>query len=125
VPSYLSPEWLEALDVAARDVVAEPDVTLTLQAIVHGGPAGDVIYAIEVTSGTVRVTPDAHPTPDVVLQQSYETAAAVASGRTNALEALQRGEIAIEGDVQRLRAAQPALSALDTAAADLRAETTF
>lgn len=122
---YLSPEWIEALDRAARGVAADPAVSVTLQVRVDGGPSGDVAYAVVVADGTVGVTSGELPGASVVLTQAYETAVAVATGRTNALEALQQGDIAIEGDADGLRAAQPALTALDTAAAGIRAETSF
>jgi putative sterol carrier protein len=125
VVPYLSPEWIEAIDRAARGVAADPDVSVTLQVRVDGGPSGDVAYAVVVADGTVGVTSGEVPGASVVLTQAYETAVAVATGRTNALEALQQGDIAIEGDADGLRAAQPALTALDTAAAGVRAETSF
>ena len=125
VPLYLSQEWIEALDRAADGVVVEPDVAVILQVRIDGAPTGDVAYAVTLADGAVRVTPGEAAGTSVVLTQSYETAVAVATARTNALEALQRGDIAIEGDADRLRAAQPALTALDAAAAAVRAETTF
>jgi hypothetical protein len=125
VPPYLSPEWIEALDRAADGIVAEPDVAVTLQVRVAGGPGGDVAYAVTVAGGAVRVTSGESAGASVVLTQTYETAVAVAAGRTNALEALQRGDIAVEGDADRLRAAQPAFTALDAAAAQLRTETSY
>jgi hypothetical protein len=96
-----------------------------VQVRVDGGPGGDVAYFVTVADGAVRVTPGQAAGATVVLTQTYETAVAVAAARTNALEALQRGDIAIEGDADRLRQAQPALTALDAAAAELRAGTTF
>jgi hypothetical protein len=106
-------------------VVAEPDAAVTLQVRITGGPDGAVAFAVTVAGGGVRVIPGEAAGATMVLSQTYETAVDVATARTNALEALQRGDIAIHGDADGLRLAQAALTALDAAAADLRAETTY
>ena len=57
------------------------------------------------------------------MEQSWDTAVAVATGALNAQEAFIGGQIRLHGDQARLLAAQPVFGALDAVFADVRART--
>ena len=55
------------------------------------------------------------------MEQTWETAVAVATGELNAQEAFVNGHIRLFGDQQRLLDSQPVFGALDAVFADVRA----
>ena len=59
------------------------------------------------------------------MEQSWDTAVAVATGALNAQEAFIDGQIRLHGDQQRLLDAQPVFGALDAVFADVRASTEY
>ena len=59
------------------------------------------------------------------MEQSWDTAVAVATGDLNAQEAFVNGHIRLFGDQQRLIDAQPVFGALDAVFTDVRARTEY
>ena len=59
------------------------------------------------------------------MEQSWDTAAAVATGMLSAQDAFVNGHIRLTGDQQRLLDAQPVFGALDTVFAELRTRTEY
>ena len=59
------------------------------------------------------------------MEQSWDTAVAVATGELNAQEAFVDGHIRLFGDQQRLLAAQPVFGALDAVFAEVRPATDY
>ena len=71
---FLSPEWIDAVGVAAADATVEPGPDLSIETVVEGAPMGDVTYHLAVTGGRVSVTSGPAPDPTVRFTQSYDTA---------------------------------------------------
>ena len=126
---YLSAEWIEDMQRAAEGSSplgeSAGGLSLVLQQHVTGGPHGEVEYYVSITDGAVQVRPGVAPAADVAFTQDYATARQVAAGELDALQAFQDGRVEVQGDVQRLTEAQPALAALDEAWAAVRRHTTY
>jgi putative sterol carrier protein len=96
-----------------------------LTQLVTGGPEGDVTYHLQVGGGSVAFAPGLADPEHVRMEQSWDTAVAVATGTLNAQEAFIGGQIRLHGDQGRLLAAQPVFGALDAVFADVRADTEY
>ena len=59
------------------------------------------------------------------MEQSWDTAVAVATGTLNAQDVFVNGHIRLSGDQQRLLDAQPVFGALDAVFADVRQRTDY
>jgi len=129
VVRYLSLEWIDALaaEVAADPVLAElagrHEIGVTQ--VVTDGPEGDVVYHLQVADGAASFGPGAAYPEHVRMEQTWETAAAVATGALNAQDAFIGGRILLTGDQQRLIDAQPVFGALDAVFGAVRARTEY
>lgn len=126
---YLSLAWLDDLGTAvhASDAVREAAAgrTIGVTQMVTDGPEGDVTYHLQVRDGEVTFGPGPAEPEDVRLVQSWETAAAVATGTLNAQEAFLRGRIRLTGDPTRLMEATGIFAALDGVFATVRERTEY
>lgn len=126
---YLSLEWLDELSrvVAGDETLArlagEHEIGITQ--LVAAGPQGDVTYHLQVGDGQARFGPGAAEPEHVRIEQSWETAVAVATGGLNAQEAFVNGRIRLHGDQQRLLDSQPVFGALDAVFYDVRRRTEY
>jgi SCP-2 sterol transfer family len=129
VVRYLSLDWLDELsravaaDERLRELAASHEIGLTQ--VVGDGPEGDVTYHLQVGDGAARFGPGAADPEHVRMEQSWDTAVAVASGDLNAQEAFVNGHIRLFGDQQRLLDAQAIFGALDVVLAGLRERTEY
>ena len=126
---YLSLDWLDAL---AAEVAASVDLqrlaadhTIGVTQVVTGGPEGDVTYHLQVAGGSATFGAGPAEPEDVKMQQTWDTACAVATGRQNAQEAFIKGRILLFGDQQKLIASQPIFSALDAVFGAVRERTEY
>lgn len=126
---YLSLDWIDELTaaVAASAEMAElsDEHRLGVTQVVTGGPEGTVVYHLQVGGGSASFGPGAADPEDVRMQQSWETAVAVATGTLNAQEAFISGRIAINGDPQLVVASQPVFGALDGVFSSVRPRTDY
>jgi hypothetical protein len=126
---YLSLEWIDALTaaVAASDEIAalagEHEIGVTQ--VVTGGPEGDVVYHVQVGDGAAEFGAGAAFPEHVRMEQTWETAVAVATGELNAQDAFIGGRILLTGDEQRLMSSQPVFRALDAVFATVRQRTEY
>ena len=108
---FLSDSWFSAANVALSNL----DLVET-QIVIHNcfseGPIESFYLCLDGTLAYVSKEPPAQ-LPNVVMKQSWETAAAVRDGSVSALTAIQDGRITIEGDIRKLIAAGPDLSQVD------------
>jgi len=126
---YLSLDWIDAL----RDAVAADDRLRSLAAdheigvtqIVLDGPEGAVTYHLQVAGGSATFGAGAAEPEHVRMEQSWDTAVAVATGALNAQEAFVNGHIRLLGDQQKLLDAQPVFGALDAVFTDVRQRTEY
>ena len=93
--------------------------------VVSDGPEGEVVYHLQVASGHARFGTGAAEPEHVRMEQSWDTAVAVATGELNAQSAFVNGHIRLFGDQQLLIDAQPVFGALDTVFNDVRARTEY
>jgi len=113
---YLSLEWIDALsaEVADNPTLAElaGSHRIGITQVVTGGPEGDVIYHLQVGDGAATFGAGPAYPEDVRMEESWESATAVAQGTLNAQEAFIKGHIRLTGDQQKLIEAQPVFAEL-------------
>jgi putative sterol carrier protein len=129
VVRYLSLQWIDALrdEVAASEELRALAVehTIGVTQVVTDGPEGEVVYHLQVGNGSAEFGAGAADPQDVRMQQSWDTAVAVATGQLNAQEAFITGRILLQGDQQKLTASQPVFAALDGVFRTVRASTEY
>jgi hypothetical protein len=127
VPPFLSDEWIEALDVAARADeelrAAAAEADLVIQQVVVD-ESGDDVAAWFVTLKADEVSVRSGRTEDFTVRftQSRATAAAVARGEQAALQAFIDGDMRIGGDVNALATRHRVLAKLGDVFATVRAD---
>ncbi|MEM9514755.1 MAG: SCP2 sterol-binding domain-containing protein [Actinomycetota bacterium] len=126
---YLSLEWIAALtdEVAANDPLRElaEHHRIGITQVVSDGPEGDVTYHLSVGDGTAAFGAGPADPEDVKMEQSWDTAVAVANGELNAQEAFINGHIRLFGDQQMLMDATPVFGALATVFESVREQTRY
>jgi hypothetical protein len=126
---YLSLDWIDALtaEVAASTELAAlaDEHTIGVTQVVTDGPEGDVVYHLQVGDGSASFGAGPADPEHVRMQQSWDTAVAVATGTLNAQDAFIGGRIALAGDQQKLIASQPVFRALDAVFATVRDRTEY
>lgn len=121
---FLSPEWIAALDRAAREAAPPTGARLTVQQVVRTED-GEVRYHLSIDDGSLRVGAGQAEAPDVTLTQDYAVAAAISRGELNAERALAAGQLKLAGDLQLLLHHARTLATLEDAFGAVRAETTY
>lgn len=123
MPEFLSPEWIDALDAAARD--APPPAGLPRPLVVDYVIAGEdhAVYHVTVASTGVRVAAGPAPDADLAFVTDRPTAYALHTGAAGAQDAFAAGRLKVRGDLNVLIGARPALAALDDVFAGVRAGT--
>ncbi len=136
---FLSPEWVQELNVAFAsvplpdrgddDALARADGQVTVVQEVHGTPDGDVRLVMRIDAGSVRLDLDTDPeadlgddeddrggeqgsraAPDVTIVVAYDDAAAMSRGELSPAQALTAGRIRVRGDLSTLAATQQVLN---------------
>jgi hypothetical protein len=129
VVRYLSLEWIDALsnEVAGDARLASLSATheIGVTQVVTGGPEGDVTYHLQVGDAAIDFGAGAASPEHVRMQQTWDTAVAVATGQMNAQDAFIGGHILFTGDQQKLIDAQPVFGALDAVFASVRQRTEY
>ncbi len=126
---YLSLDWIDELaravaaDEHLRELAGSHEIGLTQ--VVGDGPEGDVTYHLQVGDGIAQFGPGVAEPEHVRMEQSWDTAVAVATGDLNAQDAFVNGHIRLYGDQQRLLDAQPIFGALDSVLVALRERTEY
>ena len=126
---YLSLDWINELTahVAAsehlHDLAGAHQIGVTQ--VVSDGPEGDVTYHLQVGDGQASFGAGVAEPEDVKMEQSWDTAVAVATGELNAQEAFINGHIRLWGDQQKLLDNQAVFGALDAVFAAVREHTTY
>ena len=126
---YLSLDWIDAIatNVATNEQLGaladEHEIGFTQ--VVSDGPEGEVIYHLQVGDGRIDFAAGPADPEHVRMEQTWETAVAVATGSLNAQEAFVNGHIRLYGDQQRLLDAQPVFGALDSVFSAVREQTKY
>ena len=126
---YLSLEWINELtaQVAASDHMRELAAShqLGVTQVVSDGPEGDVTYHLQIGNGEASFGAGIADPEDVKMEQSWDTAVAVATGELNAQDAFINGHIRLWGDQQKLLDNQAVFGALDTVFTTVKEQTTY
>jgi putative sterol carrier protein len=126
---YLSLDWIDAVAgaVAASDRLQRlaPAHEIGFTQVVTDGPEGDVTYHLQVGDGEVAFAAGPADPEHVRMEESWQTAVAVATGSLNAQEAFVNGQIRLRGDQQRLLDSQSLFGALDSVFTAVREETEY
>jgi putative sterol carrier protein len=126
---YLSLDWIDELrsEVEGNEslAAAAEGQTIGVTQVVTDGPEGDVLYHLQVVHGEVTFGAGPADPEDVRLEQTWDTAVAVATGALNAQEAFIRGGIKLHGDTQALLGAVPLFAALDGVFSSVRERTEY
>jgi hypothetical protein len=126
---YLSLDWIAAVaEAVAADEQLQalaPEHEIGFTQVVTDGPEGDVTYHLQVGGGDIGFAPGPADPEHVRMEESWDTAVAVATGTLNAQEAFVNGHIRLGGDQQRLLDSQPLFGALDSVFKAVRAETVY
>lgn len=126
---YLSLAWIRELtrEVAESERLAElaDEHSIGVTQVVTDGPEGDVIYHLQVADGAAAFGAGQADPEDIRMEQSWDTAVAVATGTLNAQQAFITGQIRLAGDQAKLMEAQPVFAALDGVFATVRERTRY
>lgn len=126
---YLSLAWIDALsqEVATSDALAALAGThqIGVTQVVTDGPEGNVVYHLRLGGGTASFGAGPAEAEDVCMEQTWATAAAVATGEMNAQEAFIKGLIRLTGNQQKLIESQPVFAALDAVFTSVREQTEY
>jgi putative sterol carrier protein len=128
VTDFLSVEWIEALDAAARAATLPESasaVSITIEQVVRDAPGGESRYHLRIEDGRARVQSGPAAAPDLRLFADYDVAARIQRGEVNAQEALAAGRLKVQGRFAHLLRVDDALRALEDVFAPVRAETTY
>jgi alkyl sulfatase BDS1-like metallo-beta-lactamase superfamily hydrolase len=115
VPERFSPEWIAALDEAAR-ALPGGDQAFVVQQVVTGGD-GERAWHVDLGDDGIRVRPGKADDADVTFTQDRATAEAIATGRLSTAEALTSGRLTVRGATARLTEHREAMARLDEALA--------
>lgn len=125
MPEFLSSEWIEALDAAARTsrdlAVEEP---LVVEQVVHVDGGDAVCYQVRFGPDGASVTADTTRPPDVVLVTDRETAWTFHAGGRRAQDAFARGELKVRGRPEAFTGRAELFARFERAIATVRARTT-
>lgn len=126
---YLSLEWLAALTNEVADSTTmqalAADHSIGVTQVVTDGPEGTVVYHLQVGGGAAEFGPGSAFPEDVRMEQTWDTAAGVATGELNAQEAFIKGRILLTGSQQKLVDSQPVFAALDAVFTSVRERTEY
>jgi putative sterol carrier protein len=128
VTDFLSAEWIEALDAAARAATLPESASaasITIEQVVRDAPGGESRYHLRIEDGRARVQLGPAAAPDLRLFADYDVAARIQRGEVNAQEALAAGRLKVQGRFAHLLRVDDALRALEDVFAPVRAETTY
>ena len=128
MPEFLSREWIEALDAAARATTLSAGaaaVSIEIEQVVRDAPGGELRYHLRLEDGRVRVRAGPGASPHLRLIADYDTAARVQRGELNAQQALATGRLKVQGRFAHLLRAGEALRSIEDMFAAVRAATTY
>jgi predicted lipid carrier protein YhbT len=119
---FLTDEWLDELDGAARRAAVDPELHLRVQQVVPDGPEGhEVAYVVEVTGGGVSIQRGRRDDADITFTQDLATARAIHRGELSAQAAFMEGRLRLGGDLRAVIDRAGALAAIDDLFAGARA----
>jgi hypothetical protein len=106
---YLSPEYLDALEVRGRALPGTSGANVDIQYIVRDAPqGGEIHYYFRIADGRLEEARLGDlPQPSCSLKMTYKNSVKMTCGELNPLMGVMTGKIRPGGDVSRLRAMLP------------------
>lgn len=123
---FLSEEWVQDVSAALsthegyKNAMGAAD--LGIQFSTEGGADGDVDYYLQSSAGNSAVALGTLEGADVVVKQSYDTAAAISKGELNTQTAFMTGKLKVSGNLAKLMMHQSAIQQWAAAVSDLDVE---
>ncbi len=123
---FLSDDWAQAVTDALNNhpgfKTSMGAADLSIQFNTSETPDGDVSYYLATSAGVAELGLGQTQDPDVTVEQSYETAAAISKGDLNTQTAFMTGKIKVSGNLAKLMMHQKAISEWGSAVKDLDVE---
>lgn len=99
--AFLTDQWFDDLDAAARGTSIPLDVRLVIQQIIPGSAEGDeVAYVLTAADGAITVRRGRVEVPDITFTQDRATAEAIHRGELSAQTAFIEGRLRLGGDLR-------------------------
>jgi len=107
VSTFLSDDWFAELEQQVSAAQPDPDVTLTIEQLVHSDELGPTVeepirWQIHIEDGHASLERPGQRDPDVRVRCDSATAAGIADGTTSAPRAFLDGRLKIGGDLHAL-----------------------
>lgn len=119
---FLTDEWLDELEAAARAASVPTSARLVLQQVVPDGPDGhEVAYVVAAADGRLSVQRGRAEDADVTFTQDRATAEAIHRGELSAQAAFMEGRLRLGGDLRAVIDRAGILAAIDDVFASTRA----
>jgi hypothetical protein len=122
VAAFLTDQWFDDLEAAARGTSVPLDVRLVIQQIIPGSAEGDeVAYVLSAADGAITVRRGRAEAPDITFTQDRATAEAIHRGELSAQAAFIEGRLRLGGDLRAVIERADSLISLDDVFAAARA----
>jgi len=122
VAEFLTDQWFDDLEAAARGSRVDADLRLVIQQVVPDGPEGvEITYVVTVADGAITVRRGRADAPDITFTQDRATAEAIHRGELSAQTAFIEGRLRLGGDLRAVIGRSGALAAIDDVFAAARA----
>jgi putative sterol carrier protein len=122
VAAFLTDQWFDDLEAAARGASIATDVRLVIQQVILGdGEGPEVAYVVTAADGAITVHRGRADAPDITFTQDRETAEAIHRGELSAQAAFIEGRLRLGGDLRAVIERAGSLVALDDVFAAARA----
>lgn len=112
--AFLSQPWLDLHTSLSTDLPERSGASATLQFVVTGGPAGEVVYVLAIADGRLaaaRLGRD--DAAEVTFTESFADAAAIARGELDLHVGFMQGRVKFVGDMGALMAVLPLTQSSD------------
>lgn len=120
--AFLTDQWFDDLEAAARGTSVPLDVRLVIQQIIPGSAEGDeVAYVLSAADGAITVRRGRAEAPDITFTQDRATAEAIHRGELSAQAAFIEGRLRLGGDLRAVIERADSLISLDDVFAAARA----
>lgn len=110
---FLTDDWAQAVTDALNNHpgfrAAMGTADLSIQFNTAEAPSGDVSYYMNTSAGTATVALGSAESPDVTINQSYDTASSISKGELHIQTAFMTGKIKVAGNLAKLMMHQKAI----------------
>ena len=117
---FLSKEWADEFNTrAAADNAAFKGKQGTFMNVIPDAPGGEVRYALRFADDTATITIGDVADPEVTMNQSYETGAAINRGELDGQKAFMQGKVKLTGKMIKMMQLRGALTQISKVLASI------